>query len=52
MAKTAKKKNKDFFKFIKWFWILFGSGLLLLILIFLLAGWGACGIAVKDALGE
>ena len=43
MAKTAKKKNTDFFKFIKWFWILFGSGLLLIILIFLLAGWGALG---------
>lgn len=43
MAKTVKKEKKGFLKFIKWFWILFGSGILLIILIFLLASWGALG---------
>jgi len=41
----AKKKNKKtgFFKFIKWFWILFATGVLSAILIFLFASWGAFG---------
>ncbi|WP_190810487.1 penicillin-binding protein 1A [Flagellimonas sp. S3867] len=43
MAKTKKKEQKSFFVFIKWFWILFGSGVLVAILIFLLAAWGAFG---------
>ncbi len=43
MAKTVKKEKKNFFRFIKWFWILFASGVLLAILLFLLAGWGAFG---------
>jgi penicillin-binding protein 1A len=44
MAK-AKKKNKKtgFFKFIKWFWILFATGVLSAILIFLFASWGVFG---------
>ncbi|MEX0287690.1 MAG: transglycosylase domain-containing protein, partial [Flavobacteriaceae bacterium] len=41
MAKKAKAPN--FFKFIKWFWILFGTGVLAVVLIFLLAAWGAFG---------
>ncbi len=43
MAKANQKKQKSFFPFIKWFWILFGSGALLIVLIFLLASWGAFG---------
>ncbi|WP_422861860.1 penicillin-binding protein 1A [Flagellimonas sp. W118] len=43
MAKTKKTEQKSFFVFIKWFWILFGSGVLLAMLIFLLAAWGAFG---------
>ncbi|MEO9512964.1 MAG: transglycosylase domain-containing protein [Flavobacteriaceae bacterium] len=43
MAKAKQKKQKGFFTYIKWFWILFGSGVLLAILIFLLAAWGAFG---------
>lgn len=44
MAKTGKKKQQGhFFKFIKWFWILFGAGVLSVVLIFLLASWGAFG---------
>ncbi|MEL6916099.1 MAG: transglycosylase domain-containing protein [Bacteroidota bacterium] len=44
MAKAAKKKqNNGFFKFIKWFWILFTSGILFGFLIFLLAAWGVFG---------
>ncbi|WP_108425195.1 penicillin-binding protein 1A [Flagellimonas amoyensis] len=43
MAKTSQKKQQGYFKFIKWFWILFGAGVLSVILIFLLASWGAFG---------
>ncbi|MGB7394999.1 MAG: transglycosylase domain-containing protein, partial [Pricia sp.] len=44
MAKTAKKKkNTGFFRFIKWFWILFSAGILSLVLLFLLASWGVFG---------
>ena len=43
MAKTKDQKQKSFFTYIKWFWILFGSGVLVVILIFLLASWGAFG---------
>ena len=44
MSKKAKKKNtKGFWPFIKWFWILFASGILAVVLIFLLASWGAFG---------
>ncbi|WP_136467870.1 penicillin-binding protein 1A [Flagellimonas onchidii] len=43
MAKTKKKEQKSFFVFIKWFWILFGVGILSAALIFLLASWGAFG---------
>ena len=40
-----KKKSsaEGFLKYIKWFWILFGSGILLVCLLFLLASWGAFG---------
>ncbi|MEM7484027.1 MAG: transglycosylase domain-containing protein [Bacteroidota bacterium] len=43
MAKVKQKKQKSFFPYIKWFWILFGSGVLLVLLVFLLASWGAFG---------
>ncbi|WP_318343228.1 penicillin-binding protein 1A [Flagellimonas baculiformis] len=43
MAKTSQKKQQGYFKYIKWFWILFGAGVLSVILIFLLASWGAFG---------
>lgn len=46
MAKTVQKKpeqKNSFYKFIKWFWILFGVGVLSIVLVFLLASWGAFG---------
>ncbi|MEZ2413790.1 penicillin-binding protein 1A [Muriicola sp. E247] len=44
MAKTRKKSDKtSFVPFIKWFWILFFSGVLAIFLVFLLAAWGAFG---------
>jgi len=44
MAKAPKKKvSSNFSKFIKWFWILFASGLFFIFLIFLLASWGFLG---------
>ncbi len=43
MAKTRQKKQQDFFKFIKWFWILFTVGILSVVLIFQLASWGVFG---------
>ncbi len=42
MAQAKKQKNR-FFKFIKWFWVLFGTGLLLAVMVFLLASWGVFG---------
>ena len=41
MAK--KKKQNNFFRFIKWFWILFATGVFAVFLVFLLASWGAFG---------
>jgi penicillin-binding protein 1A len=43
--KAASKKNltPDFSKYIRWFWKLFVTGFLLVILVFLLASWGAFG---------
>jgi len=44
MAKVAKKKeSQGFFKFIKWFWIVFISGIALVALVFLSASWGLFG---------
>ncbi len=50
MAKTSKKTpkkkqpaNGSFWPFIKWFWILFGSGVAAVFLVFLLAAWGVFG---------
>ncbi len=44
MAKAVKKKEKpSYFKFIKWFWILFGIGVLSIALLFLSASWGWLG---------
>ncbi|MGI9546442.1 MAG: transglycosylase domain-containing protein [Flavobacteriaceae bacterium] len=41
--KRTKKKSNSFYPFIKGFWILFGAGLLSVIILFLLASWGAFG---------
>ncbi|MEC3964033.1 transglycosylase domain-containing protein [Flagellimonas halotolerans] len=41
--KRQKKQQQNFLPFIKWFWILFGAGVLSVVLIFLLASWGALG---------
>ena len=44
MAKRqSKNKAIDFSKYIRWFWILFSSGILIVALIFLLASWGVFG---------
>lgn len=47
MAKKKETTNKvravDFSKYIRWFWILFVSGILVFVLLFLLASWGALG---------
>lgn len=44
MANTVKKKQPpNFFKFIKWFWILVVSGIALFALLFLSASWGLFG---------
>lgn len=42
---TAKKKKvtNNYFKFIKWFWILFITGILSVVFIFLIASWGWFG---------
>lgn len=42
-ARTSKKKTPSFRPFIKAFWVLFGSGILALVLVFLLAAWGVLG---------
>ncbi|MCP4977089.1 MAG: penicillin-binding protein [Maribacter sp.] len=44
MVKTKKKTSRTgFFKFIKWFWILFVTGVLAAAMLFLLASWGVFG---------
>jgi len=43
MAKKATTKKTDFSKYIKWFWITILGGTLSVILLFLLASWGAFG---------
>ncbi len=44
MAKALKKKKTSGFgKYIKWFWILFVSGIAMVALIFLSASWGVFG---------
>ena len=50
MAKTSTKAPKkrqqpvgSFWQYIKWFWILFASGVVAVILVFLLAAWGVFG---------
>ncbi len=42
-AKKTKKQHNGFGKYIVGFWTFFGIGILLLIILFLLAGWGAFG---------
>ncbi|PRX57007.1 penicillin-binding protein 1A [Flagellimonas meridianipacifica] len=41
--KTKKNQPQGFGKYIKWFWILFGAGMFAVLLLFLLASWGAFG---------
>ncbi|GLB48084.1 penicillin-binding protein 1A [Neptunitalea lumnitzerae] len=41
--KTSKKQSKGFRKYIFWFWGLFLTGVLGVVLVFLLASWGAFG---------
>ena len=41
MAQAIQRHR--FFKFIKWFWIFFGVGILMAVSVFLLASWGAFG---------
>ncbi|WP_419213291.1 penicillin-binding protein 1A [Maribacter sp. X9] len=44
MARAVKKKTtNNFSKFIKWFWILFVTGIAMVALIFLSASWGLFG---------
>ena len=42
-AAPKKKKNTNFSKFIKWFWIMFATGIGAFALLFLLASWGVFG---------
>src|SRR5690606_15869314 len=43
-ATQKKKKNSNnFFKFIKWIWILFATGIFAIVLLFLSASWGFFG---------
>ena len=41
--KSPKKDTSNFDKYIRWFWILFSSGILFVVLLFLLASWGVFG---------
>ncbi|WP_420571354.1 penicillin-binding protein 1A [Kordia sp.] len=47
MAKKQVKKKQEkptsFKKYIKWFWMVFGGGIASILLLFLLASWGALG---------
>lgn len=44
MAKRkSKQKSNSFYPFIKWFWILFGAGILSVVILFLFASWGVFG---------
>ncbi len=43
MAKTKKAEATNFDKYIRWFWMLFLGGILSVVLLFLLASWGALG---------
>ncbi|WP_298517156.1 transglycosylase domain-containing protein [uncultured Kordia sp.] len=42
-VKKKEKKPSKFRKFVKWFWILFASGIAGIFLLFLLASWGFLG---------
>jgi len=42
-AKKVKKAVQDFSKYIRWFWMVFLGGVLAILLVFLLASWGAFG---------
>ena len=43
MKKKAATSKQDFSKYIKWFWIIFISGVATVMLIFLIASWGGFG---------
>lgn len=42
-SKKAQKEVLDFSKYVRWFWITFSSGILLVVLLFLFASWGWLG---------
>ncbi|MEM9679002.1 MAG: transglycosylase domain-containing protein [Bacteroidota bacterium] len=42
-AKQPKKQVQGFSKYIRWFWMIFTGGILSIVLLFLLASWGALG---------
>ena len=42
-ASSKKNTNNEFSNYIRWFWRLFVAGILFIILIFLMASWGAFG---------
>ena len=42
-AAQSKPEIVDFSKFIRWFWMLFAGGILVIVLLFLLASWGVLG---------
>jgi len=42
-TKKKKKSNNNFFTIIKWFWILFATGIFAIALLFLSASWGFLG---------
>jgi len=42
-VKKKTGKTLDFSKYIRWFWILFSVGILCIVLVFKLAGWGVLG---------
>ncbi len=42
-ATQSKSEILDFSKYIRWFWMAFAGGILAVILLFLLASWGALG---------
>jgi penicillin-binding protein 1A len=42
-ATKSKSETLDFSKYVRWFWMIFVGGILAIVLLFLLASWGALG---------
>jgi len=42
-GKDKRKKKGGYFRFVKWFWILFSVGVLSFVMLFLFASWGVFG---------